>query len=352
MVTKSPFMTEAAIEFSIVIFVLILRLISRWNLVGFRGWGVDDLFCILAGIFTIYLMIPIFLVGQTLNSNVGWTPEQRAAFSHEEIYQIQIASRMVIAGWFAYVGALWSLKGAVLIYYHRIMCGVTQQMIIRITALYCGLSFIAVNLAIALHCRPFQKLWQIYPDPGLECSSYRAVYIAVAVLNITRSTDMLLVYIPIPVLIHLRIKVYQKIMIGVLLCSGVFIIVAALLRCVMSLVDISQINLSAVWTVREILVAFVAVNSPAIKPLFTSLVGKRLAKVARNSEKRQSHQPAPIAAFQNDDRFGAYPPIVRTATPALQRPSESSQSDHLTDCTVTSHEPSIRTPERALFDDV
>jgi hypothetical protein len=51
MVAQSPFITEAAIEFSIAMFVLILRLISRWNLVGFRGWGVDDYLCILAGIF-------------------------------------------------------------------------------------------------------------------------------------------------------------------------------------------------------------------------------------------------------------------------------------------------------------
>jgi hypothetical protein len=44
----------------------------------------------------------------------------------------------------------------------------------------------------------------------------------------------------------------RKIIVGILLCSGVFIIVAALLRCVMSLLEISQIDLSAVWTVREI----------------------------------------------------------------------------------------------------
>ncbi|KAL2858615.1 hypothetical protein BJY01DRAFT_241944 [Aspergillus pseudoustus] len=347
MVAKSPFITEAAIEFSITIFVLILRLISRWNLVGFRGWGVDDLLCIIAGIFAIYLMIPIFLVGQTQNSNIGWTSDQRAAFSHEEVHQMQITTKVIIAGWFAYVGVLWSLKGAVLIYYHRIMCGVTQQMIIRITALYCGLSFIAINLAIALHCRPFHKLWQIYPDPGLECSTQRALYIIVAVFNIT--TDMLLVYIPIPVLIHLRIKVYQKIMIGVLLCSGVFIIVAALLRCVMSLMSISQINLSAVWTVREMLVAFVAVNAPVIKPLFTSLLSKRLPKIAYLSEKRQSQPPAPVATFENNISFGRYPPIVRTPTLAVHRPSGSSQSDHPTDWTVSSQAPSIRTPERAFY---
>jgi hypothetical protein len=39
-------------------------------------------------------------------------------------------------------------------------------MIIRVTAVYCALSFIAVILAISLHCRPFNKLWQIDPYPG------------------------------------------------------------------------------------------------------------------------------------------------------------------------------------------
>jgi hypothetical protein len=34
---------------------------------------------------------------------------------------MQTTSKLVIAGWFAYVGVIWSLKGAVLIYYHRIM---------------------------------------------------------------------------------------------------------------------------------------------------------------------------------------------------------------------------------------
>lgn len=34
---------------------------------------------------------------------------------------MQITAKLVIAGWFAYAGALWSLKGAVLIYYSRIM---------------------------------------------------------------------------------------------------------------------------------------------------------------------------------------------------------------------------------------
>jgi hypothetical protein len=34
---------------------------------------------------------------------------------------MQTTTKLVVAGWYAYVGALWSLKGVVVIYYHRIM---------------------------------------------------------------------------------------------------------------------------------------------------------------------------------------------------------------------------------------
>ncbi|GFF74550.1 hypothetical protein IFM47457_03666 [Aspergillus lentulus] len=323
MVTKSPFITEAAIEFSLAIFVLILRLISRWHLVGFRGWGIDDYLCILAALFV--------TVRQTLNSNIGWTPEQRATFSQEEIGQMQITAKLVIAGWFAYAGALWSLKGAVLIYYNRIMCGVAQQTIIRVTGVYCGLSFIAVVLAIFLRCRPFEKLWQIYRDPGLRYEKY-------------------------PLMV---IPPNRKVVVGILLCSGVFIIVAALLRCVMSLLEISQINLTAVWTVREIIsdtnvfakfVAFVAVNSPAIKPLFTPSSWKRLPKVVDASVKHQSHPEARIVPPQNNGSFDAYPPTLQPPAPSVHTLSGISHSDRSTDWDLSPQAPNIRFPEQALYD--
>jgi hypothetical protein len=161
---------------------------------------------------------------------------------------------------------------------------------------------------------------------------------------------MLLVYIPIPVLIRLRIKLYQKIMIGILLCSGVFIIVAALLRCVMSLMEISRINLSAIWTVREILVAFIAVNAPAIKPMFKLSSWNRLSKITDVLEKWQSPPQAREVAPPNNGDFGAYPSVMRTPAPAFHRLSSTSDSEYFSDWPTSSEAPSIRTPERASYD--
>jgi hypothetical protein len=43
----------------------------------------------------------------------------------------------------------------------------------------------------------------------------------------------------------------RKLIVGILLCSGVFIMLATLLRCVLSLKDVAGINNSTIWAIRE-----------------------------------------------------------------------------------------------------
>ena len=62
---------------------------------------------------------------------------------------------------------------------------------------------------------------------------------------------MVLVAIPLPLLWKVQLPLGRKLAIGVLLCSGVFIIVATLLRCILSLQSIQGINVSTIWAIRE-----------------------------------------------------------------------------------------------------
>ena len=71
-----------------------------------------------------------------------------------------------------------------------------------------------------------------------------------------------------------------------MLCSGVFIIIATLLRCILSLQSINGINVSTIWAIRETVshghkmieidanslqfVGIIATNAAAIKPLFST----------------------------------------------------------------------------------
>ncbi|KAL2818544.1 hypothetical protein BJX63DRAFT_429045 [Aspergillus granulosus] len=293
MIETSPFITEGAIEFGLAILAVIVRLFSIWKLVSFRKWGGDDYFCILAAVLLTVsltpsvarkdlltiklqlLMVPIFLIGKLLGTNTGWTPEEIDQFDSGEIDRMETGSKLVIVGWIGYISVTRSLEGPALLYYNRIMSGVSQQISIRVCAGYCVLSYLALLLTIFLHCLPFSKNWQMRPDLGLNCSARYSVYIVE----------------------HHKRYVYHlhsdpptshqsaTILVGALLGTGVFIIIAALIRCVLSLLNISSTNVTAVWAAREMVVAFGAVNAPAIKPLFNPSTWKSRSRRLRREPK-------------------------------------------------------------------
>ncbi|KAK8069702.1 hypothetical protein PG994_006318 [Apiospora phragmitis] len=131
-------------------------------------------------------------------------------------------------------------------------------------------------LAVILgHCQPVRKNWQVYPNPGNEsngpiqdsCTLAVANYLTLVVLHV--STDAMIVATPLPLLWKVKLTSGCKVAVGLLLCSGVFIMIATILRCVMSLHDIQGIKISTIWTIRETFIGIIAVNAAAIKPLFS-----------------------------------------------------------------------------------
>lgn len=109
----------------------------------------------------------------------------------------------------------------------------------------------------------------------------------------THRTDAgILSFIPIPIIWKVKIPIRQKILVGLLLCSGLFIITAAIIRCVLSIQNIRSIDTSGVWAIRETFVTIVAINAPVIKPMFGSSKSKdgtlpafKLQHTGMNSER-------------------------------------------------------------------
>lgn len=67
---------------------------------------------------------------------------------------------------------------------------------------------------------------------------------------------------------RLQVRLSKKIAIGVLLCSGLFVIAAAIIRAVLTLGSTpSGLNINR-WGVRETIVGIVTVNAPILRPLF------------------------------------------------------------------------------------
>ncbi|KAJ4010185.1 hypothetical protein NW752_009368 [Fusarium irregulare] len=191
-----------------------------------------------------------------------------ANMSAAEIAKREFGSKCLLAGWNFYVTLIFCLKGVMLCLYDRMTLGLWQRKIVIWTQVGTILAYLSVLAAIWGHCTPVEKNWQIYPNPGDACTLAVANYLTLVVFNVV--TDIFIVAIPVPLLWAVKLSVKRKMLIGVLLCSGVFIIIATLLRCIFSLQDINGINTSTIWAIRETFVAIIAVNAAAIKPLFSA----------------------------------------------------------------------------------
>jgi hypothetical protein len=91
--------------------------------------------------------------------------------------------------------------------------------------------------------------------------------------------------IPIPMLWRLQVRLSKKLAIGALLCSGLFVIAAAIIRAVLTLgATPSGLNINR-WGVRETIVGIVTVSAPILRPMFNrSFWSKDSYHGSRNAE--------------------------------------------------------------------
>lgn len=82
-------------------------------------------------------------------------------------------------------------------------------------------------------------------------------------------TDAAILSLPLPVLREIRVPLYKKIFIGILICSGLFVIAAAIIRLAVTMgSNPSTITVNR-WGVRECEIGLLAINAPNLRPLFT-----------------------------------------------------------------------------------
>lgn len=87
-------------------------------------------------------------------------------------------------------------------------------------------------------------------------------------------TDASLLAIPIPMLWKLKVPLKKKIVIGIILSSGVFVIAAAIIRAVLSLDTTPSASNINRWGVRETIIGLITVNVPVLRPLTTGAFWK------------------------------------------------------------------------------
>ncbi|KAF4443333.1 hypothetical protein FACUT_1390 [Fusarium acutatum] len=222
--------------------VLFARFAVRFKTVGWRGLQGDDFFSVLVLIFyavdafTVHL---IYYLGTNIEAGV-------AAKSHtltkDEIHEYETGSKLELAAWYAYTALIWSLKGTMLCFFSRMTIGTWHNMFVKTVSILCAFSYLAVILTITFGCFPTQKNWH---------------------------TDALILGIPMPLLWKLQVPFRKKLVIGLLLSSGAFVIAAAITRVVLTLsANPSALTINA-WGVRETIVGILTVNIPILRPIFS-----------------------------------------------------------------------------------
>ncbi|OAX84488.1 hypothetical protein ACJ72_01159 [Emergomyces africanus] len=301
------FSTEAWTLLAIAILVTGIRIYARIDAIGFKGLQPDDYLVVVGVTFYAVETALAYSVGNLAKglANNGMTDEQRVALSPDSAeYRLRIlGSKIQICGWTTYGLLLWSLKASLLVLYTRLTFGLKRSYRIRI---YVGFGFIvaswvAVVLNLFLACRPFNKYWQIYPDPGNICQPAISNQVIWVFLGFNIATDMYLLSIPIPMLWQSSIKPLKKAGLTVLFSGGLLVMACAIVRVLMIVTDpVNGAQSAGSWAVRETFIAVITTNLPMIFPLMkrcsSSVFGSLMTSL--RSSKRTGHEtPKELRTF-------------------------------------------------------
>ncbi|KAL2176939.1 uncharacterized protein P884DRAFT_184018, partial [Thermothelomyces heterothallicus CBS 202.75] len=266
------FVREAFSLLGIGLFVIGLRLYVRISSAGLKHLHADDYLMMLAAVaysVETYLAYSVGAFWKGLANN-GMTDEQRYLLDLDsKEYQWRVnGSKTQLAGWSTYTFLLWVIKAAMCSFYLRLTEGLGFEKRIYAGFVLIFGTWLAVLLSILLGCQPFQKNWQIYPDPGNGCQpaiSKVDIFVTV-VLNVI--TDIYLMSIPLPLLWKSSLRPLKKAGLMLLFSGGIFVTAAGILRCVLIIADpINGAQKAGSWAVRETFVAVVTSNLPMISSL-------------------------------------------------------------------------------------
>jgi len=247
--------------------VFVLRFAVRSKTVGLRGLQWDDMFAALAVIFLTLDAATVHIVYFAGTNVEGVHLSKLRTLSQVELDQLDEGSRIELVAWYSYSTLVWCVKGTMVCFFMRMTAGVARRRMVKMLGWACIISYIAVELTITFGCWPISGNFQVVPDPGIKCTLKPQNIIVMTILNVI--TDAAILCVPLPLLWTLQIPARQKIVIAILLSSGVFVITAALIRAVITLGSTPSALTVNRWGVRETIVGIVAVNAPAIRPLFS-----------------------------------------------------------------------------------
>lgn len=107
-------------------------------------------------------------VVSTHGDNSNLTQEWRDNLIPAEAARKVIGSKCFVVGHVTYTGAIWTMKLCMVFFLERITRGLPAAHFIKpVLALVVG-TWLVEFLVIMCTCRPFNRNWQLQPNPGRE----------------------------------------------------------------------------------------------------------------------------------------------------------------------------------------
>ncbi|KAF5964750.1 integral membrane protein [Fusarium coicis] len=179
-----------------------------------------------------------------------------------------------VAELFYYCNQL-SLKFSILMFYWRVFASSNY---IRRALYYVGLCiilwFISAFIVAALQCVPVQANWDpiAKQQPNVKCVDLNGFFFGTSIPNIV--ADLVLVLLPIPQVLQLKITLAQKCFVILFFLLGGFVVITSIVRLqLITKVDFATfavnwpVENSVIWTIVENCCGVVSVCLPSLRPI-------------------------------------------------------------------------------------
>ncbi|KAL3421209.1 hypothetical protein PVAG01_07654 [Phlyctema vagabunda] len=233
---------------------------------NFRGqkFSVSDYLTVGAIIFLIARVCTIHFVLVYGTNNIK-ASLRTIQFAVSDIQERQIGSKLALVTRFCYNNYIWLQKSVVMLLVQRVLDGPCwPETTIRIYWILLAVTFTVVQIMTFVECRPFHLYWQVVPDPGI-CTRARVQVIVLGTLNIF--TDILLILLPMPRLLKLRLSSVTRLRIIGLFSLGIFVVIVTLIRLPLNLKNSNSQVSRTILASAEILAAAGVANIPTLYAL-------------------------------------------------------------------------------------
>ncbi|KPM40205.1 hypothetical protein AK830_g6357 [Neonectria ditissima] len=201
-------------------------------------------------------------------------PDVAAHLSPEGKARAIFGSKMTFVLEIFTLTATWTVKACLLLLYGRLTEGtsVRQSWAVKIVAGYCAFTYLLVTFMFVFYwCNPTYEYWRV-PVRIMQCATYYNHMIFATACNI--SSDLMLLFLPIPIMIKIRLPLKRKLGLCCVFGLGIFNILAAVLN---RYYNFSNPNsyVFLYWYVAEVGVAMYVGNLPLCWPVIRLALGSK-----------------------------------------------------------------------------